>query len=110
VLAIRGSLIREERTIATALTRAVLEAGDIVAHNPSDAAAVFSGYGGKGSVEDLTAMLQSHTHHHHPIGGELKKQIALYTDELKLVNVIKPSTDSAKFADRVYADVLSGAA
>jgi NitT/TauT family transport system substrate-binding protein len=107
VLAIRGSLVRDERPVATALTQAVLEAGELVASNPSDAAAMFSGYGGKGSIEDLTAMLQSHTHHNHPIGDTLKNQIALYTDELKLVNVIKPSTDSAKFANRVYADVLS---
>jgi NitT/TauT family transport system substrate-binding protein len=107
VLAVRGSLVRDERPVATALTRAVLEAGEHVAVDPADAAAVFSNYGGKGSVADLTAMLQSHTHHDHPIGDALKKQIALYTDELKLVNVIKRGTDSTKFADRVYADVLS---
>jgi len=107
VLAIRGSLVRGERPVATALTHAVLEAGDHVAHNPADAAAVFSSYGGKGSVPDLTAMLQSHTHHDHPVGDALKKQIALYTDELKLVNVIKRNTDSTKFVERIYADVLS---
>jgi len=107
VLAVRGGLIREDRAVATALTQAVLEAGERVAHEPADAAAVFSGYGGKGSVEDLTAMLKSQTHHDHPIGDQLKKQIALYIDELKLVNVIKRSTDATKFADRVYADVLS---
>jgi len=107
VLAIRGSLVRDERSVATALTQAILEAGEHVASNPADAAAVFGGYGGRGSIEDLTAMLQSHTHHNHPIGDALKKQIALFTGELKLVNVIKPSTDPAKFADRVYADVLS---
>lgn len=107
VLAIRGSLVRDERLVATALTQAILEAGEHVATDPADAAAVFSGYGGKGSITDLTAMLRSHTHHNHPIGDALKKQIALYTGELKLVNVIKPSTDPAKFANRVYADVLS---
>jgi len=107
VLAIRGSLVRDERTVATALTRAVLEAGEHVADDPADAAALFSAYGGKGSVSDLTAMLQSHTHHGHPIGDALKKQIALYTDELKLVNVIRRATDPTKFADRVFADVLS---
>lgn len=107
VLAVRGSLIRDDRAVATALTQSVLEAGHIVAQNPSDAATIFSGYGGKGSVEDLTAMLRSHTHHDQKIGAELKKQIALYVDELKLVKVVKPSTDSAKFADRVYADVLT---
>jgi NitT/TauT family transport system substrate-binding protein len=107
VLAARGSLIRDERPVATALTRAILEAGDHVAREPDDAASVFSGYGGRGSTQDLAAMLRSHTHHHHPIGADLKKQIALYTDELKLVNVIKPSTDANRFADRVYVDVLS---
>jgi NitT/TauT family transport system substrate-binding protein len=107
VLAIRGSLVRDERPVATALTQAILEAGEHVATDPADAAAVFSGYGGKGSIADLTAMLRSHTHHNHPVGDALKKQIALYTGELKLVNVIRPSTDPVKFADRVYADVLS---
>jgi NitT/TauT family transport system substrate-binding protein len=107
VLAIRGSLVREERAVAAALTRSILDAGHLVAHNPNDAAAVFSGYGGKGSVEDLAAMLRSHTHQDQKTGAELKKQIGLYVDELKLVKVIKPSTDAAKFADRVYADVLS---
>lgn len=107
VLAIRGSLIRDDRAAAAALTKAVLEGGHLVAANPTDAAAVFSGYGGKGSIEDLTAMLRSHTHHDQKTGAELKKQIALYADELKIVKVIKSSTDSARFADRVYADVLA---
>jgi hypothetical protein len=31
----------------------------------------------------------------------------LYTEELKAVNVIKRSTDPAKFAERIYLDVLS---
>jgi NitT/TauT family transport system substrate-binding protein len=107
VLAIRGSLIRAEPDTARALTRSVLEAGDIVARNPADAAAAYAAYGGKGSLDDLAAMLASHTHHHHPIGAALKRQIVLYADELKQVSVLKRSTDPAKFADRVYVDVLS---
>jgi len=107
VLAIRGSLVRAEPETATALTRSVLEAGDMVAHHPADAAAVYSAYGGKGSVDDLAAMLASHTHHNHPVWTALKRQILLYANELKQVNVLKQSTDPAKFADRVYADVLS---
>jgi sulfonate transport system substrate-binding protein len=84
-----------------------LEAADRVANDPAEAAAVYSGYGGKGSVEDLAAMYRSHTHHIHPVGATLKKQLLLYTDELKAVNVIKKSTDPAKFAERIYVDVLS---
>ena len=79
----------------------------VVASDPADAAAIYSGYGGKGSVEDLAAMYRSHTHHNHPVGANLKKQLVLYTDELKAVNVMKRSTDSAKFAERIYLDVLS---
>jgi len=107
ILAIRGSLIRSDVSVAAALTRSILEAADRVADDPADAAAVYSGYGGRGSVEDLTAMLRSHTHHNHPVGAALKKQLLLYTEELKSVNVIKRSTDPAKFAERIYIDVLS---
>ena len=107
VLAIRGSLIRGEPSTASALTRSVLEAGDMVARHPADAAAVYSAYGGKGPVDDLAAMLASHTHHNHPVGTALKQQILLYANELKQVNVLKRSTDPAKFAERVYVDVVS---
>ena len=84
-----------------------MEGGDRVASDPVDAATVYSGYGSKASLEDLTAMYRSHNHHDHPVGATLKKQLLLYTDELKAVNVIKRSTDSAKFAERIYLDVLS---
>jgi NitT/TauT family transport system substrate-binding protein len=107
VLAVRGSLIRGEAATASALTRSILEAGDIVARHPADAAAIYSGYGGKGPLDDLAAMLASHTHHNHPVGAALKRQISLYAEELKQVNVLKRTTDSARFAERVYADVLS---
>src|SRR5690242_3251791 len=106
-LAVRGSLIRADPATAGALTRSVLEAGDIVARHPDDAAAVYSGYGGKGQLNDLAAMLATHTHHNHPIGTALKQQIVLYANELKQVNVLKRSTDPTKFAERVYIDVLS---
>jgi NitT/TauT family transport system substrate-binding protein len=107
ILAISGSLTRSELPVAAALTRSIIEAADWVARDPADAAAVYATHGSKASVEDVTAMLQSHKHHNHPAGTTLKKQLLLYTDELKAVNVIKKSTDSAKFADRIYLDVLS---
>jgi len=107
VLAIRGSLVRNEPALASALTRAVLEAGDMVARGPAAAAAVYSAYGGKGPLEDLAAMLASHTHHNHPVGAALKKQISLYADELKQVSVMRRGTDTARFAERVYVDILN---
>ncbi|HEV2674899.1 MAG TPA: ABC transporter substrate-binding protein [Aliidongia sp.] len=106
VLGVRGSLIRQDRPAAGALTRALLEAGEWVANNPDAAAGIFAKYS-TASIQDLSQMLQSHTHHHHPIGSSFRQEIAAYTDELKRVEVIKPGTDPDKFADKVYADVLT---
>ena len=106
VLGVRGGLIRQDRPAATAVTEAILEAQDWVAANPDEAAAIFAPYS-TAKPEQLAAMLRSHTHAHHPVGADLKQELALYIDELKSVQVIKPSTDSAKFAAKVYADVLS---
>lgn len=103
----RGSLIRNDREAASALTRTVLEAGHHVYDDPAAAAKAFSGYGGKRSIEELTAMLKSQSHGHRPVGADLKQQLELYSDELKLVRVIKRSTDTAKFPERIYAYVLS---
>jgi NitT/TauT family transport system substrate-binding protein len=63
LLAIRGSLVRNEPAVAAALTRSILEGAERVARDPDDAAAALSSYGGKGSA-DLAAMLRSHNHHH----------------------------------------------
>ena len=106
VLGVRGSLIKADRAAAAALTRSLLEAQDYVAANPDEAAAVFAKYSPAPQAQ-LAAMLRSHTHSHHPMGSQLKDEIAAYTDELKLVQVIKPSTNTQRFADKVFADVLS---
>ncbi|GGF44582.1 ABC transporter substrate-binding protein [Aliidongia dinghuensis] len=106
VVGVRGSLLRQDRAAAKALNEALLESGEWVANNPDEAAAIFAKYS-KASVADLAAMLRSHTHHHHPVGADFRQEIALYADELKLVDVIKQSTDATKFADKVYADVFT---
>jgi NitT/TauT family transport system substrate-binding protein len=103
VLGVRGSLLRDDRPTAARLTASLTEAQEFVADNPDEAAAIFAPYS-KAPPAQLAAMLHSHTHHHHPVGAELKAEIAAYAVELKLVNVLKPSTDPQKFADRVYAD------
>jgi NitT/TauT family transport system substrate-binding protein len=105
VLGVRGSLIRDNRQAAAALTQALLEAQDWVTANPRGAAEIFAPYS-KAPVAQLEAMLRGETHGHHPGGHDLRQEIALYTDELKQVNVIRARTDTAKFAERVTADVL----
>ncbi|MBV8626724.1 MAG: ABC transporter substrate-binding protein [Paraburkholderia sp.] len=107
VLGVRGSLIRKDRATAQALTQALLEATEWTANHPAEAAAIFAPNAPGANVDHLAAMLKSHTDHHHPTGDAFRKEISLYTDDLKSVGVINAGTDSDHFATRVFSDVLA---
>ena len=62
------------------------------------------------SVEDLTYSIA-----HGAVGATcnpsiavavLKQELKAYADDLKLVSVFKPSTDTTKFAERICVDVF----
>jgi NitT/TauT family transport system substrate-binding protein len=106
VLGIRGSLLREDRPTAAALTRALLEAQDLTAAHPEQTAEAYAPYVANTSAEDIINILKSHTHGEHMLGAALRGQIVQYTEELKLVQVIKPNTDPVKFADKITEDVI----
>jgi len=108
IVGVRGSLIRDDKRTAASIAKALLEAAEYAALNPAEAAATYTPFAaGKVPQDDLVALAKYHTHHHHPVGDDLKKELAAYAEELKLVSVFKPSTNTAKYAERIYADVLS---
>jgi NitT/TauT family transport system substrate-binding protein len=107
IVGLRGSLVREEPQVARAITQALLDAAMFTSQNPDKAAASFQPYAPKtASLQDLQAMVRYHTHHHHPVGAVLKQELKAYADDLKFVSVFKPSTDTTKFAERIYVDVF----
>lgn len=106
VIGVRGSLLRERPAAAAAVNRALIEAQHIAAHNPRSAAEAFAPYVPKYPVEDLAAMLSSHAHHLTPTGNELRHQLALYGEELKLISVFKPKTDIQAYVKSITADVV----
>lgn len=107
IVGVRGSLLRAEPLVARALTQALLDAAMFASQNPEKAAASFQPYAPKAAtIADLQGMVKYHTHHHHPVGDQLKRELKTYADELKQVSVFKPNTDTAKFAERIYADVF----
>ncbi|MBK1656654.1 ABC transporter substrate-binding protein [Paracraurococcus ruber] len=108
ILGVRGSLIRQDRAAARAITAALLEAQHWVHERPDAAAEIFAPYA-KAPVPALAAMLRSHTHNHHPTGSALRFELAAYIEELKLVRVMRPNTDPLRLSERIFADVLSGA-
>ena len=108
IIGVRGSLIREDKPAAAAIARSLIEASEFAAHHPEEAAATYVPYApGKIELADLITLAKYHSHHHHPVGADLKKELAAYAEELKLISIFKPSTDTAKYAERIYADVLS---
>ncbi|WP_201832733.1 ABC transporter substrate-binding protein [Microvirga zambiensis] len=108
IVGLTGRLVREDKPTAAALTRALLEAQDWTVAKPEDAARVFLPNAPKDkSIEDLVGVLLDQTHGHNPTGADLRQEIALYAQELRDVSVFKKSTDPEKFAERVFADVLT---
>lgn len=98
---------RKGKPDAASIVRALTDAADFAHHNPEEAAETYLPFAAcKATKDDLATLVRYRTHGNHLVGAELKKPLALYAEELKLVNVIKPSTDIGKFADRIYADVL----
>src|SRR5689334_2247330 len=84
MLGIRGSLVRDERPTAAAITAALMEAQEWVAQNPDGAATIFAGFNKVAAPDQLASMLRSHTHHHHPVNGALKQEVTLFAQDLKL--------------------------
>ncbi|KWV51817.1 ABC transporter substrate-binding protein [Bradyrhizobium macuxiense] len=108
IVGVRGSLVREEPKVARAITQALLDAAMFTSQNPDKAAKSFQPYAPKAaSLADLEGMVRYHTHRHHPTGEALKRELKDYADDLKTVQVFKQSTDTAKFAERIYVDLFS---
>src|ERR1700712_4289444 len=107
IVGLRGSLVREEPQGARAITQALLDAAMFVSQNPEKAAKSFQPYAPKAaSLADLEGMGSYPSNDHHPVGEVLKRELQGYAEDLKKVAVFKPSTDTAKFAERIYVDVF----
>jgi len=107
VLGLRGALIRNEPDVAAKLVRAVIAAQKWTAENPDESARIFAPHvPAKVPADVLAAMLRSHTHGHASTGAQLRSEVARFTTDLKTIKVIKPTTDSVKFASVVAPDVL----
>jgi NitT/TauT family transport system substrate-binding protein len=107
IVGARGELVRNNKPAAAGLVRAILQASDYVADNPNESAKLFAKYSPKVSVEDLRALLGTLTHRHHPTGGDLLAEVEFYARDFQSVGVLKASTNPARFARHVTADVLA---
>jgi NitT/TauT family transport system substrate-binding protein len=105
VIGVRNTLLKEQPETVQALVRAVLSAQHFTHANPRAAAEAYQQFSPKTPIEDLEAQVRYHGHNHSPAGADLKRELAAYTEELKLIGVIRDRTDPAAFAERIYAHV-----
>jgi hypothetical protein len=61
----------------------------------------------KAKPEQLAAKRRSRTHDRHPTGPDLTREIALYAEELKRIEVIKGGSETGRLAAGVAADGLA---
>ena len=106
VVGVAGSLLRAEPETAKSLALALVSAASLCDQNPEAVAKVFAPYA-KASQEDIVWVLKSQTHGRHPVGLDLKSDIALYADELRDVGVMKPTTTGADFSNRVVENLFA---
>jgi len=107
VLGISGSLVRNDRPTAAAITRSLLQGATYAAAHPEEAGEIYAPNAPKQRPGDLSTMLVSVTSDHAPAGEAFRKELAFYVEDLKRVGVMKPGVDANRFATKIFADVFA---
>ena len=105
IVGVRNDLLTDRPDVVQALVQAILEAQHFSAANPLVAAEAYQQFSPNTPIEHLEAQIRYHGHHHAPSGDALKRELAEYTADLKLVGVIRDRTDPQEFAEQIYASV-----
>jgi NitT/TauT family transport system substrate-binding protein len=106
VIGVRGSLVRDDRPTTAALARALIQATDYTHENPNESAKIFAKYTPQFKAEDLQKLYATLTYDHHPTNVDLQQELAFYADDFKRIGVLKKTTDSQRFAQAIYTNVL----
>lgn len=101
VLACSGRLLRDDPAICRGLTRALLQAATVVAHDPAVAADLGASFAPKLTDADRVRMLRQEAPDQHPTGAALVEDIAAYADELRLLGLFPYELNAGKFARSV---------
>ncbi|WP_196777217.1 ABC transporter substrate-binding protein [Oecophyllibacter saccharovorans] len=106
VMGLGGHFWRDRPKVAIALSKAIIEAQAWTAAHPDEAAKIFAPYvPGNVPVETIAAILRSQTHELHSTGALLRQEIATFVNDLKLIHVINPTTNTQAFVDKIVVDV-----
>ncbi len=107
VLGVRGGLLESDPAAPVALVLAFQEAARTVARHLDETASVLADQLPDMSLSSIQKMLAAEGHAVHPVGRELREQIAQYIDEMKLIGLVPDEQDSTALAKRFCATVLA---
>ncbi|WP_254446333.1 ABC transporter substrate-binding protein [Pantoea sp. CCBC3-3-1] len=107
VVGVRGALTRDDPAVAAAITHAILQAHAWAAKHPDEIGDEFVSHALNTTAQEISAVLQTHTHGHSATGDAFVKELAVYARDLKAINVLRPDTDPQLFARGITANVFA---
>lgn len=107
VVGASGNLVREQRPVAAAVTHAILQAHAWAARHPDAVAEAFLEHAVNTSQQEVRNILTEQTQGHYSVGGDFVKELAVYAEDLKRVEVLRAGTDPTTFAESIHADVFA---
>lgn len=109
VLGANGPFLEANRDAVRRVAAANLEIHEYTANHPDEVAAWYEENLKPGglSAADLTEILGGIVYHNHPVGDALVAQIKRASDDLQLIKVLDPGTNTDEFAKRVTVNLLA---
>lgn len=108
VLGLRGDVLRDDPEAAVVLALAMQEAARFAQSHPADVASLMADELPDMDQAAIERMFRAEGHAVHPVGHELRDQMAQYVDELKLIGMVSEDADSGGLARRFCPLVLHG--
>ncbi|GBR11440.1 hypothetical protein AOE01nite_08950 [Acetobacter oeni] len=106
VLGLSDSFLMDDPKGGVALALAFRDAGRWIESHRDESATLLASHLPQMDEESVTSMLSHEPKPMHLIGHWLRDQLAQYADELKLIDLLPDSLNSAQFARSVYRDLL----
>ena len=108
VLGVNANFLEANRDAVRRLAEANIELHEFAAANPDKVADWFVKNLNPGfPLEDIHDNIASWDLHNHPVGKELVDQVEWAADDLALIKVLDPTTNSRELAERVTIDILA---
>jgi len=108
VLGVNSAFLDANKDAVRRLAEANIEIHEYAADHPEEVAQWFVKNLNPGfPVEDIHEQVASWVLHNHPVGKELQDQVKHAADDLALIKVLDPGTDTSELAGRVTVDILA---